>query len=82
MGNYVLSKDSQIYRDTYCCAKEMERLTTIEMIEIKMHKAVDMIKKTFDREVAMQPVLDQQKLKALVYYIEVYNYLATISQLF
>ena len=30
----------------------------------------------------MQPVLDQQKLKALVYYIEVYNYLETISQFF
>ena len=60
----------------------MERLTTTEMIEIKMHKAVDMIKKIFDREVAMQPVLDQQKLKALVYYIEVYNYLETISQFF
>ena len=44
MGNYVLSKDSQIYRDTYCCAKEMERLTTTEMIEIKMHEAVDMMK--------------------------------------
>ena len=38
--------------------------------------------KIFDREVAMQPVLDQQKLKALVYYIEVYNYLETISQFF
>ena len=45
MRNDVLSKDSQIYRDTYCCAKEMERLTTTEMIEIKMHEAVDMMKK-------------------------------------